>query len=71
MKNNSEMDYKTLVCRIDVMYAIDINYNKKKLSYRKKKIQRQKHSDDFFPSRQKGDKISLAFQLSLLLSGWE
>lgn len=48
MKNNSEMDYKTLVCRIDVMYAIDINYNKKKLSYRKKKIQRQKHSDDFF-----------------------
>lgn len=49
MKNNSEMDYKTLVCRIDVMYAVDINYNKKKLSYRKKKkIQRQKHSDDFF-----------------------
>lgn len=65
------MDYKTLVCRIDVMYAIDINYNKKKLSYRKKKIQRQKHCDDSFPSRQKGDKISLAFQLSLLLSGWE
>lgn len=42
------MDYKTLVCRIDVMYAIDINYNKKKLSYRKKKSNDKKHSDDFF-----------------------
>lgn len=71
MKNNSEMDYKTLVCRIDVMYAVDINYNKKKLSYRKKKSNDKNTLMTFFPSRQKGDKISLAFQLSLLLSGWE
>lgn len=38
MKNNFEMDYKIFVCRIDVMYVIDINYNKKKLFYCKKKI---------------------------------
>lgn len=31
------MDYKIFVCRIDVMYVVDINYNKKKLFYCKKK----------------------------------
>lgn len=55
------MDYKTLVCRIDVMYAVDINYNKKKLSYRKKKSNDKNTVMTFFRRDRKVIKLALPF----------